>query len=416
MALGRPPSVVLAAAVVAALGALAVQAPDRGADGDGEPAPAPTPTADSPTPTDDPTAPEPAEPGAMVVWGRGTIGPDLAEDVAALRHVLAAAHVRGDTLGLTGARTAAGASVLELTDGFRVPVSVSAVDPAAYAATLPEGDRADLTPLRPGTALLSRTGAALRGVDAGGALDLLGLPGLVVAGIVPDGLVGRAEVVLHVADADAAGLELDGTLHLRHDAPPGPATQALARAVEGLLDPDQPARVVQVGRDGVERRRAPLVLALAQVKAAFGEFAYRPREGSRDVELAPGFVTDHIVTVEVPLLGRVTCNRGIIDDLRGALEAVIAAGLADEIDPDAYAGCFAPRRISAEGERLSHHAWGIALDVNVDLSVAGGGTPLHPGVVSAFAAHGFRYGGDFLVPDNHHLEWVGGQVTPPPDG
>lgn len=27
--------------------------------------------------------------------------------------------------------------------------------------------------------------------------------------------------------------------------------------------------------------------------------------------------------------------------------------------------------------------------------------------LAAFEEHGFRWGGDFLTPDNHHLEWVG---------
>ncbi len=164
--------------------------------------------------------------------------------------------------------------------------------------------------------------------------------------------------------------------------------------------------MVNVGPDR-ERRRAALVLSLPQVKARFGEFAFRVREGGREIELARGFTEQQIVDARVPLLGTVRCHRGIVADLRAALGAIEDAGLGGEIDPARYAGCFYPRRISVGAAQLSRHSWGIALDINVDLSVEGGGERPPRPVIAAFERHGFRWGGEFIVPDNHHFEWVG---------
>ncbi|MGI8575156.1 MAG: M15 family metallopeptidase [Egibacteraceae bacterium] len=109
----------------------------------------------------------------------------------------------------------------------------------------------------------------------------------------------------------------------------------------------------------------------------------------------------------MPLLGTVRCHRDILPDMRAALRQVAEAGLSDEIDPGRYAGCFYPRRISTAAAQLSRHSWGIALDINVDLSLEAGGERPHPEIIAAFARHGFRWGGDFIVPDNHHFEWIG---------
>jgi len=154
-------------------------------------------------------------------------------------------------------------------------------------------------------------------------------------------------------------------------------------------------------------QRVPLVLSLVEIKQRFGEFAYRPRQGVREIEIEAGFVDEQIVTESVPILGTVKCHRAIMEDLRSALAEIVAAGLDDGIDPARYGGCFHPRRISADRDRLSSHAWGIAVDVNVDLALPGLGPVPPDEVIDAFARNGFRWGGDFLQPDNHHFEWVG---------
>src|SRR6266511_2017636 len=56
------------------------------------------------------------------------------------------------------------------------------------------------------------------------------------------------------------------------------------------------------------------------------------------ITIDPAWVNRHIVTAAVPILGRVTCNRAIIPQLRGALAEVVRRGLAHLVNPADYAG------------------------------------------------------------------------------
>ncbi len=389
----------------------------------GDPDPPPRPS--QPTPSPQETASTPGDtaptsngahaPATLVMWSRGELHPAVAEQAGGLPHVTAVAFIRSETLGLTGSRDADGRTVDRPPEGWRIPVDVVAVDPPAFAATLPDGPaRTTVEALRPGDVLLPETSATLRGIGVGGEIDLPGRGGLRVAAVVPDGTVRNAAIVLHVADADAVGLEPDGSIVVRHSAPDEDATEVLRDGLRALVPGDRPARVVDVTGGG-SRHRAPLVLSLLEVKSRFGEFAFRPQPGVREVSVDPDWVDRHIVSADVPILGTVRCHQAIIDDLRGALNEVVNAGLAHEVDPSAYAGCYHPRLIAVDRDRLSRHSWGIALDINVDLSQPGLGPPPSPEVVEILGRHGFRWGGDFLHADNHHFEWIGEEATDRPE-
>ena len=376
--------------------------------------PTPTPTASATArPTVRP-APSPAptpEPGTVVMWARGGLPVEVAASASRLPGVLAAVHVRSDTLGLVGSRDAQGRPVDVLEPGWRIPVEVVAVDPAS-ATLLPEGPTRDaVEALRPGQVLLPASSAARRGLGVGGQIDLRGASGLVVAAVVEDDVLGRDEVVVHTADADRVGLEPEGSLRVVHDRADG---ASLAEDLESLAPEDVSVRVVGATEDE-PARRAPLVLDLREVKDRFGEFAYRDDDADREITPSAEWVEEHIVVVEVPLLGRVRCHEDIVEDLRGALQAVADAGLGGTIDRDLYGGCYHARRIGSSSS-LSRHSWGIAIDINVDTSQPGFGPVPEDAMVDAFAAHGFRWGGLFLQPDNHHFEWVGdAALEPPPD-
>ena len=66
----------------------------------------------------------------------------------------------------------------------------------------------------------------------------------------------------------------------------------------------------------------------------------------------------------MPILGSVTCNRLIFPQLRAALADIVELGLANEIHPGEYAGCYYPRFIAGT-TKLSNHSFGLALDLNV---------------------------------------------------
>lgn len=399
----------LGGALVLVLVAMVVVPRTLGSDSDRAPAePVPTvPPGDqaselgaSPSPSPEAASAGPG--GLLVMWARGGLPGGTAVQAETLAGVDAVAFVRSGTVGLTGATAADGEAVERLDQGRRIPLSVVAVDPGEWTRVVRAA--VDVGDLRPGTVVLSRTGADLRGIGTGGSIDLATLPGLEVAAVVPDEQTRGAEVVLHGADADAAGLRQEGSLVIGHRLPVGPSRDGLVAALGDLAPDGAPSQVVPGDLAGY---RAPLVLSLADVKRTFGEFWFRPREGQREVDIDPAFAETHIITAEVPILGEVRCHRAVIEDLRAALGEIADAGLEDSIDPSAYAGCFYPRRIAVDRDALSRHSWGIALDVNVDLSRPGLGERPPPGVIEAFGRHGFRWGGDFLQPDNHHFEWVG---------
>jgi hypothetical protein len=361
----------------------------------------------APTPTE--TTPAPS---TIVMWARGGLPADVATRAADLPGVLSAEHVRSDTLPLVGSRDADGAPVEDLAPGWMIPVDVMAIDPDVTAGTLPPGPTRDaVAALRPGEVLLPQSSAEQRDLDVGGQIDLSERPGLVVAGVVEDDVLGRDEVIVHVADADAVGLDEDGSLRILHD---GSGGRALADDLEALAPADTAVRVVGTTSDE-PARRTPLVLGLPEVKARFGEFSFRDDDADREIRVEPAWIEEHIVLADVPILGTVRCHRAIVEDLRAALQDVVDAGLASDIDPDDYGGCYHARRIGSHTTSLSRHSWGIAIDINVDFSEPGGGPPPSPPVVEAFADHGFRWGGHFLSPDNHHFEWVGdtaGELPP----
>ena len=106
------------------------------------------------------------------------------------------------------------------------------------------------------------------------------------------------------------------------------------------------------------------------VKSLFGEFAARPGARPGTIEIDPAWTASHLETTHLPVLGRVTCNVGIIDQLRDAMRRVDAAGLASTVR--SFNGCFVPRHIGWSDENmLSYHSWGIAFDVNLAVNYRG---------------------------------------------
>ena len=80
-------------------------------------------------------------------------------------------------------------------------------------------------------------------------------------------------------------------------------------------------------------------------------------------------------------------------------------GLADEIHPDEYAGCYYPRYIGRDPSNgLSLHSWGIAVDLNVPGNLRGTVGEMDRRVVAIFKKWGFAWGGDWNYTDPMHFE------------
>lgn len=125
--------------------------------------------------------------------------------------------------------------------------------------------------------------------------------------------------------------------------------------------------------------------------------------GDGTIRIDPDWVARNIVSVDMPILGRVTCHRAIIDQMHAALVEIQEAGLADAIYQ--YSGCWVPRHMLWDPARsISEHAWGLAFDINVPTNQYGATPTLDPAIVETFRRWGFKWGGDFSTPDGMHFE------------
>jgi hypothetical protein len=150
------------------------------------------------------------------------------------------------------------------------------------------------------------------------------------------------------------------------------------------LDPDAPQVAVPTG---------------GSVASAVGVFNYRLV--GRRVIPDPAWVAANIRTEEVPILGRITCNKIMFPQLRAALREVQERGLADKVYQTA--GCYNARFI-ANTTSLSNHAFGLAIDINSQQNQRGTVGQMDRTVVSIFEKWGFTWGGRWRWTDPMHFE------------
>jgi hypothetical protein len=331
----------------------------------------------------------------LLVWTSGGLPAGLAEVVRGLPGVAEVTVVRGDQTALVRSSTD-GTVVDSLADGWRIPLDTLAVEPATFAPFL-SGPAVDaVARLAPGDALLTKTSAAVRRLDVGSVIELDG-GRVTVSGIIDDLAGAGAELLVTQGDGAQLGVTTERYLLVRHTVP----REELERSVRGFLDRGRAVRF-RTPAETTWLRHGDAVEPNLLLKEAFGEFAYRNRSG-RQVEISPEWVARWIVTETVPILGEVTCHRKVVEPLRAALRELSDAGLGHLVDPADFAGCFSARRIEA-GQPLSHHAWGAALDVNVDGNPRGEFSTQDRRLVDTMANHGFTWGGAWLVPDPAHYE------------
>jgi hypothetical protein len=286
--------------------------------------------------------------------------------------------------------------------GLQIPLEVAAARLRDYAPFLAPPDRALLPDLAAGRAVLGSSSAALRGLVGGGLLEIDGRR-IVVAGVVPDEAVGAHEVF--VARRTASSLGLSRERYLLVDPAPGVGPDRVARRIRALLPAGQALRIRGPGETPFFRH-GDAVLPPVRLKELFGEFAAAPRSDGW-LRMEHAWVAEHIVTARVPILGPVTCNEAILPQLRGALGDIEAEGLARRIDLAHYGGCYAGRFANRDTSAgLSHHSWGVAIDLNVSTNRLGAAPQIDPRVVAAFERWGFTWGGRWLVPDGMHFEFA----------
>jgi hypothetical protein len=184
-----------------------------------------------------------------------------------------------------------------------------------------------------------------------------------------------------------------------------PTARQVTLAVRSVLSTGTLVRVRAPG-DTPYFRHGDAVLPPVKIKELFGEFAAKPREGADPGFLTadPEWVRTYIDTQQVPLLGTVTCHAALFPQIRGVVRELIRKDLEHTIT--SYSGCFAARYINREPSAgLSHHAWGVALDINVPQNYFGDPPNQDPRLVEVFEDWGFIWGGRFIVPDGMHFEY-----------
>ena len=282
--------------------------------------------------------------------------------------------------------------------GFAIPFELAVVDPAEYARFVPPSDRAAILALADRGIVLSETSARLRGGGHDLTLDV-GAARLTADGIVSDVAAAGYEGVV---TSPPPGWNAPERFVLARVGRGG--KRAVAREVRAMLGPGEVARVRAEGETPF-LRYGDAVLPQANIKEAFGEFPARP-EADGTLTIDPKWVRDNVERRSVPVLGDVVCHRALFPQLRGALAAARASGAAYTINPAQFGGCYGPRFISRDPTgRISHHAWGIAFDLNVAENPYGARPNLDPGLVNVIERWGFTWGGRWLIPDGMHFEW-----------
>jgi hypothetical protein len=260
-----------------------------------------------------------------------------------------------------------------------------------------------------GTVVLNRTSADLRGAQVGDTLDLIAADGnarrFVLGHIAADADVGGAELVMSLEQADQLGADRITRMVIFGQIDRGALDAALA--AQGLVD----GVGVRINKSW-NPFNPDSVLSSTRVKALLGEFDYRIN-GDDSLNLDAGWMATNLQRVNFRSIGiRANCHRAIVGDLQAALDEIAANGLSFAIDlgnTNTFGGCFNPRfaRVSSSIGSVSRHAWAMAIDMNTVTNAQGRTPQMDCRVVRIFRKHNFAWGGNFLVPDGMHFEWVG---------
>lgn len=390
-----------AAAVIGALvGALLV----LGADSLTKETEPPESTREAPTPEVE-VLPRPHDiPSAgtiLLAWAPGSLPARAERRIERVRGVRDATTVVAGLDWIRATYGPDGAPIDRPRGDFSIPFEVAVIEPREYARFVAPAERAGLLALRAGDVLLARTSAELRRTPQASSIRLIDRA-VGVSGTVTDETANGYEALMRGPVPDAWD-RADRFVLIRLRRPQ--SRPAVERAVRSLLVPGQVARVRAQGETPF-LRYGDAVLPQLVLKEVFGEFAARPL-ATGTLSLDPRWVRKNIVTARVPVIGDVRCHRSLIPQLRTALREAVAAGLSHELDPARYGGCYSPRFISHDPEgRLSHHSWGIAIDVNVAENPFGTRPDQDRRLVAIMEKWGFTWGGRWLIPDGMHFEWA----------
>jgi len=391
-----------AAIVGAIVGATVVLAAEGATRSLTEPRSTPPIATDTPTLKIAPST-EPVDPRntILLAWSPGGIPDEAEAALEKIPSVTDATTVRAGLDWIERSRASDGSIVDEPLPGLAIPFEIALIDPEEYAAYVPPSEREAVLALQPGQALLAQSASELRGAGSGLRIQTQGGP-IDVSGVVSD-VTTQGYEALVVGPTPATWARHDQFVLVRVTS--RSARRAVTARLTKMLDPGRVLRIRAQGETPF-LRYGDAVLPQLHVKTAFGEFAASPNSDGT-IETQGSWKRKNVAAKEVPILGSITCHRALFPQLTNALQQIEAAGLSFTIDPDDFGGCYSARFIDSNpGGRLSHHSWGIAIDLNVAQNRPGTRPDLDKRLVRIMEDNGFTWGGRWLIPDGMHFEWV----------
>jgi hypothetical protein len=333
----------------------------------------------------------------LVAWSPGNLPRDVEPALDRIPGV-AVTTVRAGIDWMTSSHSGTGKMIDHPPAGFAIPLEMLVIKPREYSHFVAPADRRAIQELKSHDVVLARTEAALRGAGTG--LRLFVGRTLRATGVVSNHSTQGYEGLLpRRAPASWAKASRFVLIRARRS-----VTEAkLRRVIASKLAPGQKLRIHSQSQARY-LRYADAVQPPLIIKKNFGEFSARSTAGG--FQLDGSWIAHYLRTEPVPILGTFTCNRKLFSLLRGAMKEIQARGLSHLIDPTQFAGCFNPRLIpSAHSSQLSHHAWGIAVDINSRDNPFGAQPHQDPRLVRIMRRWGLTWGGAWLVPDGMHFEW-----------
>jgi hypothetical protein len=358
----------------------------------------------------------PERPDTFLAWTPNGLPDGFGRRVAALGGIEHVTVVAEDNTWLVRSTTASGEIADRPTRPYKIPIDAAAVNPVTFADFLPPPERSVAMALARGEGVLGTTSAELRGIGPGGTVTFETGATIRIAAVLPDELVGAAELMVSRRTGRRIGVDTERYLLLHPSTERLPTSAKLTRRLTPLIPStiDPLYRRVQVRAPGETPylRQGDAVLPPVLLKSMFGEFAATPAPADPGfLVVDPRWEREHIVTMTVPVLGRVTCHRALMPQLRGAMQQLSDEGLASLIPPGHYQGCYVPRFVNrVPTASISHHTWGVAFDCNAATNAYGSAPRQDPRLVRIMRRWGFTWGGDWVIPDGNHFEYR----RPPP--
>jgi hypothetical protein len=347
-------------------------------------------------------------PRAFLAWVPGGMPPGFAESLRAAPEVGRITVADADNVWMRRSFDQEGKVVDRPPAGYQIPIDATAVDPEGFASFLPASARPGVQRLDELEGILSQTSSSLRGIGEGGELEFSDGVSVRITGVLPDVLMGGYELLVGRSTGRRIGITHQRYAIFQPAEGGAPGEPQLERVFRILIPPGSDYRVVEVRAPGTTRflRMSDALLPPLLLKDRFGEFAARPEASDPGfLDIDPGWVNRHIVQTAVPLLGRITCHRKFVPLVRGAMRQLESEGLDELIQ--GYAGCFAARHtLGVPGASLSHHSWGIAIDINAEDNPFGAEPTQDMRLVRVMEHWGMIWGGRFIVPDGHHFEFI----------